>query len=300
MTISDSSHNQPRPSAGPTVIGIGAQKCASTWMHTAMGAHPQIGASFPKEIHFFSNFFNYGYQWYEARFASVTDKPIRFEASPSYFHDPRAPERIYNYNPGMKLIVLLRDPVERAYSSHLHEVIKAHIPPMPFAQGLQNNPEYIEQGRYATHLGRWFNVFPRDQILVLFTEDIAKDPAAAAKIAYAFVGADTSFSSVVLGERRNESDKARLPVLRKGLRAGGRLLRRLGLQDRLASLKKSGPVARMMSANSVDMRKAVPPMDSDSRKRLHDVFASEVTNLAKLLGRDSLPWQTWENRKPDA
>lgn len=295
MNISDSTLATRSDALGPNIIGIGAQKCASTWMHTAMGLHPQIGASTPKEIHFFSNFFNYGFDWYEAKFASIAAKPIRFEASPSYFHDPRAPERIRNYNPKMQLIVLFRDPVERAYSSHLHEINKAHISPMPFSQGLKNNPEYIEQGRYATHLERWLKIFPRDQILVMFTEEIAKDPAAAAKTAYAFVGADTDFESSVLRERRNESDKARLPVLRQGLRAGGRLLRRFGLEERLASLKKSGPVARMMSANSVDLRQTIPPMDSDSRAYLEAVFAPEIAGLQVLLGRDSLPWKSAGN-----
>lgn len=292
MTYADSSPQPVQGRLGPTVIGIGAQKCASTWMHSAMGVHPQIGASTPKEIHFFSNFFNYGYRWYEAKFTDVADKPVRFEASPSYFHDPRAAERIRNYNPKMKLIVLLRDPVERAYSSHLHEINKGHIPPMSFAEGLKNNPEYIEQGLYATHLRRWLSVFPRNQILVLFTEDIGKDPTGAAKIAYAFAEANPDFTSQVLRERRNESDRARFPLLRRVLRRGGTTLRKFGLDERLSRLKKSGPVARMMSANSVDIRQEIPPMDPVSRAQLEAVFAPEIAALAQLLGLDSLPWKS--------
>lgn len=278
---------------GPTIIGIGAQKCASSWVHAALGVHPQIAASDPKEVDFFSYYFDRGYAWYETHFAQAGIQPVRFEASPSYLHDPRTPGRVYAYDPAMKILLMLRDPIERAYSNHLHEVIKGHIGAISFAQGLANNPAYIEQGLYATHLTRWLSVFPRDQILVLLAEEISANPDAAAQRVYAFAGVDATFTSAVLHQRRNESDRARFPVVRQILRSGGTALRKLGLEEPLARVKKSGPVARMMSANSVDIRQEIAPMDAASRAQLHDIFSPEVTALAKLLGRDSLPWKHW-------
>lgn len=277
---------------GPTMIGIGAQKCASSWVHAALGVHPQIGVSNPKEVDFFSYYFDRGYQWYESHFAHSTQRPVRFEASPSYLYDPRSPGRVYDYDPAMKILLMLRDPIDRAYSNHLHEVIKGHIGPIDFAEGLANNPAYIEQGRYATHLKRWLSVFPREHILVLLAEDVSANPDAAAQQVYAFAGVDQTFTSQVLHERRNESDRARFPVLRQVLRSGGTALRKLGLEERLAALKKSGPVARMMSANSVDIRKEIAPLDAASRAHLQTVFAPEIDELRRLLGRDTLPWKT--------
>ena len=282
-------------SNGPTMIGIGAQKCASSWVHAALGIHPQICVSNPKELDFFSYYFDRGYEWYEGHFNQTAGRPVKFEASPSYLHDLRCPTRVHAYNPAMKILLMLRDPIDRAYSNHLHEVINGHIGPISFADGLANNPSYIEQGLYATHLARWLAVFPRDQVLVVFAEEVAAKPEATAAAVYAFAGVDSTFTSQVLRERRNESDKARLPVLRHCLRAGGRLLRRIGLEEGLASLKKSGPVARMMSANSVDLRQKIPPMDPDSRAHLQSVFAPEIAELQVLLGRDSLPWKSAEN-----
>jgi hypothetical protein len=277
---------------GPTMIGIGAQKCASSWVHAALGVHPQIGVSDPKEVDFFSYYFDRGYQWYETHFAHAAARQVRFEASPSYLHDPRTPERVHAYNPAMKILAMLRDPVDRAYSNHLHEVIKGHIGPISFAEGLANNPAYIEQGRYATHLKRWLSVFPRDQILVLLAEDVSANPQAAASQVYAFAGVDPTFTSAVLQERRNESDRARSPMVRNLLRSGGTALRKMGLEEPLARLKKSGPIAQMMSANSVDIRQEIPPMDADSRKQLQSIFAPEIAALTEMLGRDSLPWKT--------
>ena len=275
---------------GPTMIGIGAQKCASSWVHAALGIHPEIGVSEPKEIDFFSYYFDRGYEWYEKFFAQSAAAKVRFEASPSYLHDPRTPERVFAYNPAMKILLMLRDPVERAYSNHLHEVIKGHISPVSFAQGLANNPSYVEQGLYATHLARWLSVFPRDQILVLLAEDIGANPDAAAAAVYAFAGVDQSFTSQVLHERRNESDRARFGQLRRVLRGGGTTLRKLGLEEQLARFKKTGAVARLMQANSVDIRQEIPPMEATSRTQLEAVFAPEITALMGILGRDSLPW----------
>ena len=278
----------------PTMIGIGAQKCASSWVHAALGVHPQIGVSDPKEIDFFSYYFDRGYEWYESHFAHAANCPVRFEASPSYFYDPRTPERVRAYDPAMKILLILRDPVNRAYSNHLHEIIKGHIGPINFAEGLANNPAYIDQGRYATHLSRWLSAFPRRQILVLLAEEIADDPQTAASQAYGFAQVDTSFTSAVVKERRNESDRARLPFLRHSLRAGGTILRKLGMEERLATVKRSGPVARLMKTNSIDLRKDVPPMDANSRAHLQKEFCTELVALAKMLDRAALPWPSWD------
>ncbi|MEO1188983.1 MAG: sulfotransferase, partial [Pseudomonadota bacterium] len=104
---------------GPEVIGIGAQKCASSWLHAIAGSHPGIGTSDPKEVDFFSYYFDRGYRWYERHFEAAPGTRVCFENSPSYFHDPRAPGRVSAYNSGMKIIVLLRDPIKRAFSNHL-------------------------------------------------------------------------------------------------------------------------------------------------------------------------------------
>jgi hypothetical protein len=277
---------------GPTMIGIGAQKCASSWVHAALGVHPQIGVSDPKEVDFFSYYFDRGYEWYETHFVQARSKSVRFEASPSYLHDPRTPARVHAYDPAMKILLMLRDPIDRAYSNHLHEVIKGHIGKVSFAEGLANNPSYVEQGLYATHLNRWLSAFPRDQLLVLLAEEVSADPDAAAQQVYAFAGVDATFTSAVLHERRNESDRPRFPALRQVLRSGGTTLRKLGLEESLATFKKSGPVARMMQANSVDLRAEIPAMDPVSRAQLVEIFAPEITALVKLLGRNTLPWKT--------
>ncbi|MEO1681216.1 MAG: sulfotransferase domain-containing protein [Pseudomonadota bacterium] len=278
----------------PTTIGIGAQKCASSWVHAVLGAHPEVGVSDPKELDFFSYYFDRGYRWYEDHFAEFVGRTARFESSPSYFYDPRSPERARTYAPNLRVLAMLRDPVMRAYSNHLHEVVKGHIPAISFEEGLANNPGYLDQGRYATHLGRWLDVFGADAVKVMFAEEIAEDPAAAAAELYSFVGVDPDFRSGVFSERRNESDRARFPLVRHTLRAGGDWLRRRGLEEQLMRMKAWGPVNGALKANSVDVRSEISPMQDDTRARLVDSFGPEVDRLRTLLPDRTLPWTAWD------
>lgn len=276
---------------GPTIIGIGAQKCASSWLHAVAGSHPEIGTSDPKEVDFFSYYFDRGYRWYEGHFPETKEAKAYFESSPSYFHDPRAPARAQAYRPELKVLALLRDPVKRAFSNHTHEIIKGHIPSCPFETGLANNPAYVEQGLYATHLQRWFHTFPAAQIRVMFAEEIAADAGGSARAVFEFLGVDPTFDSPILHERRNESDRARFPTLRTGLRAGGDWMRRRGLEPVLARIKSAGPVATMMDANKIEIRDEIPPMKPETEAQLRALFAPEMEQLRSMLERDTLPWE---------
>lgn len=275
------------------LIGIGAQKCASSWLHAVGGAHPAVVSSDPKEVDFFSYFFDRGYRWYEGHFDAAGARAVRFDNSPSYFYDPRSPGRVAAFSDGARVVALLRDPIKRAFSNHLHEIIKGHIPRMTFEEGLENNPVYLDQGRYATHLARWFDALPRERVLVMFAEEISADPDGSAATLYRFAGVDPKFQSAVAGERRNESDRARFPLLRTSLRAGGDWLRRRGLEEQLAAVKQLSPIAAALKANSVNVKDEVPPMRAETEARLRDVFADEVARLPALLGRADLPWSDW-------
>ncbi len=277
------------------VLGIGGQKCASSWLHAIAGSHPEIAVSTPKEVDFFSYFFDRGYQWYDSHFPPDAREKVRFESSPSYMIDPRSASRAATYNPDMKVLALLRDPVKRAFSNHTHEIIKGHIPQCPFEEGMDNNPAYLEQGLYAKHLRPWFDAFPREQIKVMFAEDISADAAGSAAEAFAFMGVDLSFESAILTERRNESDRAKSPALRKTLRAGGDWLRRQGLETTLAQVKKTRVVSGVLSANSVRVTDEIPPMEEETKKRLIAYFADDVTELSGLL-KTQVPWDAWKAR----
>lgn len=278
------------------VLGIGGQKCASSWLHAIAGSHPEIAISDPKEVDFFSYYFDRGYRWYDGHFPAGSESKVRFESSPSYMIDPRAAARAAAYNPDLRVLALLRDPIKRAFSNHMHEIIKGHIDVCTFEEGMKNNPCYLDQGLYAKHLAPWFDAFPRNQIKVMFAEDISADAAGAAVETFTFMGVDPNFQSEILTERRNESDRAKSPALRKTLRAGGDWLRRQGLEAQLAKVKKQPFIAKMMAANSIQVRDEIPPMLDETQTMLIGHFADDVAALRNLLGTD-LPWKSWTAEK---
>ena len=278
-------HTQPFEYA----IGIGAQKCASSWLHAVLSAHPHVAGSDPKEVDFFSYHFDHGYRWYEGHFGKGK---VRFDNSPSYFHDPRAPRRVADFAPDAKIVLLLRDPVERAYSNHLHEVAKGHIPAIGFAEGMKNNPAYLEQSLYTKHVRQWQGVFG-DQILCLLTEEIAKDPQGAADQVIAHLGLPHGQPTAILHEGRNVSDTARSPTLRKVLRRGGDSLRKMGLEEQLSHLKSWPLVRRILDRNAIPLRSIVPAMTAEERRFLIAQLSDDLRQLAPALGRETLPWASW-------
>ena len=269
-------------------IGIGAQKCASSWLHDVLATHPQIAAAPAKEVDFFSHRFDRGYRWYARQFPASGG--LRFECSPSYLCDPRSPGRVAAFAPEARIVAVLRDPVERAYSNHLHEIARGHVPPVPFAEGLSNNPGYIDRGHYAVHLARWYAAFPAGRILCLFAEDIARAPQRAARRVYRHLGIAEDHATGLIGERRNVSDRARSPILRSALRAGGGAMRGAGLGEALAHAKRLPPVSRLLALNSVDLRRLVPPLSPRERADLWDVFRPGLDDLRRLVGVAELPW----------
>jgi hypothetical protein len=270
-------------------IGIGAQKCATTWLYGVLQQCPDVWVSAEKEVDFFSHHFDRGYEWYERHLASDPIRKHRGEISPSYFIHPAAADRAAAYNPGLHILVTLRDPVARAYSNHLHEARKGHVSGgnLIFETALDNNPLYRDQGRYATHLARWLDCFPAAQVTVLFQEEIEADRAAMARLVTDRLKLPPLADFLDL--RANESVRYRNEGLGRMLWRIGDGARRRGL-GRVVELAKAAPGLRQLrAANREDLRTVVPPMTKDTEAVLTGYFAEEVARLERLLGRRT-PW----------
>lgn len=206
----------------PDFIIIGAQKSGTTSLFNYLSQHPQVRPSFTKEVHFFDggkdpsiDTYAKGIDWYRAHFplhANKGHEVITGEASPLYLFNPYAPERIARDLPGVKLIALLRNPVHRAISHYYHEKRK-NREPLPILdafdaeknrirsvlkqQNYKNlsyiNYTYLKRGHYAEQLERYLNLFSRNRILILKSEDFFSQPTAILSRTCKFLGVDHTF-----------------------------------------------------------------------------------------------------------
>lgn len=177
---------------------IGAQRCGTTSLYNYLSHHPKIQFAKKKELHFFDIGFNKGIDWYRSNFPDdITrhDKGlITGEATPYYIFHPLVPKRIFESAPTIKLIVLLRNPIDRAYS-HYHHEVNIGAEKLSFEEALKaesnrlegeldkiksdetyysfnhQNFSYLSRGIYHEQLLRWFNIFPKKNILILQSEN---------------------------------------------------------------------------------------------------------------------------------
>jgi len=198
----------------PEVLIVGAQKGGTTSLFNYLVQHPDVLPPFGKEIHYFDLHYARGVRWYRGRFPyrrRLRGGTLTLDASPYYLVHPLVPQRAAQLLPKVKLVALLRNPIDRALSHYQHEV-RGGRESLSFAEAieresgrlageeerLRNDPHYYSfshhrhsythRGRYIEQLRRWVEYFPRSQLLVLQSERLFRDPAAASAAVYGFLG----------------------------------------------------------------------------------------------------------------
>ena len=200
----------------PDFIIIGAQKCGTTYLYDQIVQHPGVTGARTKEIHFFDAYYRRGLGWYRAFFprkraGGAAGDFLTGEASPSYLFHPHTAGRARQAVPQAKLIAILRNPVDRAYS-HYHHEVRLGYEALSFEDALaQENRRvagelermladdsyhshhymhfaYKKKGAYVDQVRHWRQFFSADQMLVLRSDDLYRDTAATVSRVYAFLG----------------------------------------------------------------------------------------------------------------
>ena len=266
-------------------IGIGAQRTGTSWTYACLYEHPEICAPV-KEIHFFSRpRFEKGREWYEAHFARCAEKTKRGEFSTSYLYSDDAAARIQTYYPDVKLVVILRDPITRAYSQYGNAVKGGEVSEtMTFTEYCAHEKSALEQGLYAAQLQRYFDRFDRSQVLVLFHEDIDVDKRAFIRRIYEFLGVRADFVPSMLERRINTSRVPKVIGLERGMHYVSEFLRRSGL-DRLVHFVRRTGLPDLIRTVNTKAELSEEGVDLD-RCELTTYFKRDVETLSAMLGRD--------------
>jgi hypothetical protein len=198
----------------PDFLILGAQKAGTTALYAYLRRHPSITGPSWKEVSYFDRHYARGEAWYRGNFPNVlrARRKLVGEASPSYVFHPLAPERVQALVPEARLVVLVRNPVDRALSHYQHEVALGREP-LAFEEALAaederlrgeeerlvSDPHYFSRpwwshtykarGRYAEQLERWLAAFPREQLLIVPSEELLSQPEAMHARVLEFLGA---------------------------------------------------------------------------------------------------------------
>jgi len=268
----------------PDFLIIGGQRCGTSSLYYYLTEQHGISSAATKEVHYFDDFFARGINWYQAQFPTNAYKYsvehfrnrhfLTGEASPYYIFHPNAPRRISAVLPHIKLILLIRNPIDRAYSQHWLEV-KGRYETLSFEEAIKCEQDriagerekmlsdenyhsfkhrrytYLTRGIYIDQIEYWMNFFPREQFLFLKTEDLYSNPAS---------------------------------IVRQTLEF-------LGIPGKEIDTNREYKKYKVPSKTGYRTKDSAPKIDPNTRKYLVEYFKPHNARLYEFLGRD-LEWDS--------
>lgn len=286
----------------PNFLVIGAEKCGTTWLHAVLRAHPEIFVPPTKEIHYFNRLdsnlrerdsFRRGLNWYERFFADWSGERHVGEVTPLYMCDPVAPQRIAETLPDVRLVCLLRHPVDRAYAHYWMARAKGHESRSFDEVVAARDPRFIERGFYARQLSGIIDRFGRGRVAILVFEETVDDPGGVLGGLGSWLGASAEGFAASAAGAENTAARYPAPALTRWVPAVARAMQRHPLTFRLqASLKASGLPDWIKKRN----RRAwqYPALDRAVWLDLADYYRADMELLEELLGRPVDRWRRLE------
>lgn len=290
---------------------LGAQKSGTTTLFKYMQHHPQLYLPAQKETHFFvsEDGTSEGLSWYlQTYFAGADERKRWGEVCPSYMGYRVAPERIHAMCPDARLVAILRNPVDRAYS-HYRMAVRRGVESRTFRQAVEDlrgrrggSPEtkvwddapfVLEFSRYGRSLERYLRYFDREQMLVLFQEDLVSHPEALLATLLPFLEVDASYRPPNLGREYHVGGEKRLPWLDD-------LVRRRRILKRVVK-KALGSKANVQAARFWFKQLNIKPVrdegpSPEDRDLLQEVLREDVALLKRLFSVQP-PWPEFEGAK---
>jgi hypothetical protein len=271
----------------PTFVIAGAQKCGTTTLHHLLGHHPQIFMTPRKEIHYFDWHWEEGLDWYSHHFVPRRRQHHAGESTPTYMYHAESRDRMVKTLPDVKLVIVLRNPTERAYSHYWHSRRKGFDNLLTFEEAIDSERRrtatdhirrrghfsYVDRGHYVEQLEALEDAIGRSQLHVLLLEDLINDQEAAVTAVLRFLGVRTRHT---FGLRRLYGAPQR------------------AVAARTSSFELSPHVASQngtdSSGSEIARAGAYPPIDPSTRAQLIEHYRPYNDRLSNWLGRDVSHW----------
>jgi len=274
----------------PTVdfLFIGAPKCGTTWLTRHLAAHP--GVAMPlEELHYYSRHFERGPDWYLRQFGADVHRKLLGENSNSYLTESEtALPRIVAEQPDAKILCVVRNPIERAYSSYGMQIdrgrasqdIERYLDP-----ARSPRPHILHNGLYARMLRPWYDAYPGEKILVVRFERMKSDPLGLLHEICVFLELNEPFVPTGLETPANARKKAGVPGSIKRALWWSRPM----LNSRMGRRLIEGPLGRTALAG-LSRPKRYPVMDEALRSNLAQFYSDDLRELQGLTGQSCDDW----------
>ena len=286
-------------------VGIGAEKSGTTWIADCLAEHPEICMAPGKELYFFNEYDphfltvknhrydKWGFDWYKKQFNNCAARQIKGEFTPTYLYCKRAAARIKKHYPDIKIIVALRDPVDRAFSQYLHDQKIGLNKNLSFEAARKKHNSYIEKGKYYKYLKTYFELFPKKNILILFFKDIKNNPKQTIKNIYQFLDVkNINFQPPSLYKKSNTASRVKFAFLNNFMIRIEYFLMNKNLAKLHKILETSGIrnlALRLRNLNTAPISKHLL-LKTHVKKNIRKNFQTDTQKLQKFLGKDLSAW----------
>ncbi len=273
----------------PTFIVIGSGRSGTTWIYEALREHPEVAtARGTKETLFFDWEFYRGLDWYSSFFEGCDSYLAVGEVSNAYIYNPLVPARIKSVLPDVALIACLRNPLERIASVYLYRRRVGTVS-CAFDRAVGRYSDLVLNNFYWTQLQWFLSIFDKNQLKILFYDDLKRDPAMFARSLYDAVQVSTDFEPSILHKKVNPATDARNPFVGRLSSMVATGLRATGLHSLLDDIKRNS-FLRSLLLKEIPSSDTTPVIIPELQRELVDIFRPEIEGVARFSGRDLSHW----------
>ena len=264
----------------PNFITIGAMKSGTTSLYRNLQLHPKIGMSKLKELHYFSRHFDRPLEWYANQFTD--EKPVNGDITPGYSWAhifPDVAERIYKTIPDVKLIYIVRDPIDRIISHLHHDLYRGRLTVKNIDRTVLEDPQYVATSKYYYQISQYLKFFKKEQILLVETNNLKDDFNGTLNKICDFLGVEAiNFEEKIETANPNPSTKK---YLIKGYDSAHKYLPPFALK------------AYKLTYYLMDIKIDRPSLKPETLKKLKNELQPDIEELKRLTGRDFQDWKTY-------
>lgn len=271
----------------PDFVLPGFPRCGTTWLYEVLRHHPEIYLPVRKEVDFFRHNFDRGYDWYAAYFQACGAGQLAGDISPLYVEDPATAERIHATLPEARIILSIREHVERVRSTywHIRRDGKTNDDLIDFLEARRGSSPYLDRHRYAPVIETYTRLYPQDRVMVLLYDEIRATPRAVIERVLGFLGvADEPLPTAMeqtLVQAINPTFIPAKPSLYRAAQKVNHALR--GTHLRL--LDRPLDVGKRVFFQAVGQRRRQELGPAPGEDRVRDFYAADRDRLERLLNR---------------